>query len=128
GDVVDENLDSVLLPPFPRELVEPLVVGRDEVAPRDHPERRPPVLGGRLTGVQHRCDRCSPQRGPGDPDEVASRQLSHRLTSLGRVLMKLVPAETGVSRPLCGEYRYLGDTTPWRSSVGGRVWRPARAC
>src|SRR2546430_13589203 len=59
SDVCSSDLVSPLL----GKLVEPDVVGGDEMAPLEDPKARPPDLGRRLAGRQHGGD-----RGASDPE------------------------------------------------------------
>src|SRR6266851_3032853 len=91
-DVVDLHLDAVLVAPLGGELVEPDVVGRDEVAPRENAEGRALQLRGRLARVGHRQERGPRHTGPRHLEETAAAgrgvfgldwlQVTHRLTSL----------------------------------------------
>lgn len=52
-DVVDAHAYAVLVTPFLRELVEPGIVGGDEVAPLQHAQARTPDLRGGLARIEH---------------------------------------------------------------------------
>ncbi len=72
GDVVHPHLHPVLVAPLSRELVEPGVVGGDEVAPREDAQVGSPDLGGSLTGREQVGQGGTGQPDPGGPDELAT--------------------------------------------------------
>ena len=71
-DVVHAHLDAVLLAPLGGELVEPDVVGRDEVAPREDAQRGPLELRRGLARIQHGQERGSRHACPGDLQEATA--------------------------------------------------------
>ena len=76
GDAADPHLDPVGVTPLLGELVEPCVVGRNEVAPHQDPEARPLDLRRCLSRLEHREQRragCSPA---GDAQEATAAESS----------------------------------------------------
>src|SRR5439155_13374655 len=93
-DVVDADLDPVLVPPLLRELVEPYVVGGNEMAPDQDSEVRALDLGRRLPRQQHVPERRAGDDRAGGLEEAATVEggggglgralLTHRGTSSRR--------------------------------------------
>src|SRR5262245_37427325 len=71
-DMVDTDPDPVLLPPLLGVVVQPGIVGWNEMAPGEDAQAGPLLLGGRLAGLEHRQEGASGSACPGDPQEAAA--------------------------------------------------------
>src|SRR5215813_14076012 len=69
-DVIHPDLDAVLLAPLLREVVEPGVVRRHEMAPHQHAKARALDLGGRTPGIEHGQKGRAGGAGAGDLEEA----------------------------------------------------------